>query len=80
MPFIMITVLLDMMAIGLIVPVLPHIVGTFTDSKEAQAWWFGAVALSFGLANFFGCAGARRPVGPLRPPAGAADRHRRPGA
>ena len=54
MPFIMLTVLLDMMAIGLIVPVLPHLVGTFTDSKEAQAWWFGAVALSFGVANFFG--------------------------
>lgn len=54
MPFIMLTVLLDMMAIGLIVPVLPHLVGSFTDSKEAQAWWFGAVALTFGVANFFG--------------------------
>ena len=54
MPFIMLTVLLDMMAIGLIIPVLPHIVGSFTASQEEQAWWFGAVALSFGIANFFG--------------------------
>lgn len=54
MSFIMITVLLDMIAIGLIIPVLPHIVGSFTASKEEQAWWFGAVALAFGLANFIG--------------------------
>lgn len=54
MSFIMVTVLLDMMAIGLIIPVLPHIVGTFTSSPSEQAWWFGAVALAFGLANFFG--------------------------
>lgn len=52
--FILITVLIDMMAIGLIIPVLPHIVGVFTASKEEQAWWFGAVVLAFGIANFFG--------------------------
>lgn len=54
MLFISITVLLDMMAIGLIVPVLPHIVGTFTTSNESQTFWFGVVAFTFGLANFFG--------------------------
>lgn len=54
MSFIMVTVLLDMIAIGLIIPVLPHIVGTFTASKAEQAWWFGAVALAFGAANFVG--------------------------
>ncbi len=53
MPFIMITVLLDMMAIGLIVPVLPAIVGLFTGSSAEQAFWYGAVAFSFGFANFF---------------------------
>jgi MFS transporter, DHA1 family, tetracycline resistance protein len=53
MPFILITVLIDMMAIGLIVPVLPLLVGTFTTSPTEQTFWFGAVALSFGIANFF---------------------------
>ncbi len=54
MPFIMITVLIDMVAIGLIIPVLPLLVGTFTSSQTEQAFWYGAVAIAFGVANFFG--------------------------
>ncbi len=54
MPFIMLTVLIDMAAIGLIVPVLPSIVGSFTSSQADQAWWYGAVSTAFGFANFFG--------------------------
>jgi MFS transporter, DHA1 family, tetracycline resistance protein len=54
MLFIAITVLLDMIAIGLIIPVLPHIVGRFTASNEAQTFWFGVVAFTFGIANFVG--------------------------
>ena len=52
MPFIMITVLIDMMSIGLIVPVLPALVGTFTSSQSEQAWWYGAITLAFSVANF----------------------------
>ena len=54
MPFILITVLIDMIAIGLIVPVLPLIVGTFTASPAEQTFWFGVVSFTFGVANFFG--------------------------
>src|SRR6185369_6093699 len=54
MPFIMLTVLIDMIAIGLIIPVLPHLVGTFTSSPTEKTMWFGVVAFSFGIANFFG--------------------------
>jgi DHA1 family tetracycline resistance protein-like MFS transporter len=54
MPFILVTVLIDMMSIGLIIPVLPPLVGTFTGSQADQAFWFGAVAFAFGIANFFG--------------------------
>ncbi|WP_295639212.1 MFS transporter [uncultured Methylibium sp.] len=54
MPFIMVTVFIDMMAIGLIVPVLPPLVGSFTTSQAEQAYWYGVVAFAFGLANFFG--------------------------
>ena len=53
MVFILLTVLIDMIAIGLIVPVLPLLVGTFTTSTTEQTFWFGAVALAFGVANFF---------------------------
>ncbi|MDH4289937.1 MAG: MFS transporter [Aquincola sp.] len=54
MLFIAITVLMDMMAIGLIIPVLPHIVGQFTTSNESQTFWFGVVTFTFGVANFIG--------------------------
>jgi DHA1 family tetracycline resistance protein-like MFS transporter len=43
-----------MIAIGLIVPVLPLLVGTFTASPTEQTFWFGAVALAFGVAAYFG--------------------------
>jgi DHA1 family tetracycline resistance protein-like MFS transporter len=53
MPFIMLASLLDMMSIGLIIPVLPALVGEFTGSQADQAFWYGAVTFAFGLANFF---------------------------
>jgi MFS transporter, DHA1 family, tetracycline resistance protein len=54
MPFIMLTVLIDMVAIGLIIPVLPALVGRFTGSQADQAFWYGVVVFAFGIANFFG--------------------------
>jgi DHA1 family tetracycline resistance protein-like MFS transporter len=54
MLFIAITVLLDMVAIGIIFPVLPHLVGQMTHSSGEQTFWFGVLAFTFGLANFFG--------------------------
>lgn len=52
MRFIMLTVLIDMMAIGVIVPVLPALVGRFSGSQADQAFWYGVVAFAFGLASF----------------------------
>jgi MFS transporter, DHA1 family, tetracycline resistance protein len=54
MLFIAVAVLIDMIAIGVILPVLPHIVGNFTPSKDAQTFWFGVMTFAFGAANFFG--------------------------
>jgi len=54
MPFIMLTVLIDMVSIGLIVPVLPAMVGSFTSSQADQAFWFGVVMVAYGFANFLG--------------------------
>jgi MFS transporter, DHA1 family, tetracycline resistance protein len=53
MPFIMLATLIDMMSIGLIIPVLPALVGSFTGSQADQAFWYGVVTFAFGLANFF---------------------------
>ena len=52
MRFILLTVLLDMVAIGLIIPVLPALVGQFTTDKESQAYWYTAVMGTFGVVNF----------------------------
>jgi len=52
MPFIMAATLIDMMSIGIIIPVLPALVGEFAGSQADQAFWFGAVTFAFGLANF----------------------------
>lgn len=54
MPFIMLTVLIDMVSLGLITPVLPALVGSFTGSQADQAFWYGAVAFAYGIASFFG--------------------------
>lgn len=54
MPFILIVVLIDMVSIGIMAPVLPALVGSFTGSQADQAYWYGVVAFAFGVANFFG--------------------------
>jgi DHA1 family tetracycline resistance protein-like MFS transporter len=54
MRFIMLTVLIDMLAVGLIVPVLPALVGKFASSPAEQTYWYGIVAGSYAIASFFG--------------------------
>lgn len=53
MRFIMLTVLIDMVSIGLIIPVLPVLVGTFTHNLAEQAFWYGAVLFTYAAASFF---------------------------
>jgi DHA1 family tetracycline resistance protein-like MFS transporter len=53
MRFVMVTMLIDMIGIGLIIPVLPVFVGHFTQSLAEQAFWYGAIAFTFSVANFF---------------------------
>lgn len=51
-PFIMLTSLLDIMGIGLVIPVLPVLVGQLTESRDTQAYWYGVLIAAFGLAQF----------------------------
>jgi DHA1 family tetracycline resistance protein-like MFS transporter len=52
MPFIMLAVLIDMAAIGVIIPVLPMLVGSFSTDPADQVYWYGVLAVAFGVANF----------------------------
>jgi DHA1 family tetracycline resistance protein-like MFS transporter len=54
MRFIMMVVLIDMLAVGIIVPVLPMMVGRFTVDPAEQSAWYGVVTVSYALAQFVG--------------------------
>jgi MFS transporter, DHA1 family, tetracycline resistance protein len=51
-PFILVTVLIDVMGIGLLLPVIPALVGEFTTTRDAQTYWYGALMFTFGVAQF----------------------------
>lgn len=53
MPFIMVTVLLDMMSIGIIAPVLPKLIGSFMASGAGTSMAYGAAQACFAIAQFF---------------------------
>ncbi len=54
MRFIMLAVLIDMLAVGLVIPVLPALVGTFSADAADQARGYGVVTFSFAVASFVG--------------------------
>lgn len=50
--FVLVCVFIDMLGIGLVVPVLPILVGEYVHDKEAQALWYGVMGAVFGLMQF----------------------------
>jgi MFS transporter, DHA1 family, tetracycline resistance protein len=54
LPFILVTVFLDMLGIGLVIPVLPSLVGTLTTGRDLQSYWYGALLASYGITQFLG--------------------------
>lgn len=50
--FVLVTVIIDVIGIGLILPVLPLLVGEFTTSRDTQTYWYGLLAVTFGLTQF----------------------------
>jgi DHA1 family tetracycline resistance protein-like MFS transporter len=50
--FILVCVFIDMLGIGLIVPVLPMLIGEFAGARDQQAQWYGALVTLFGLMQF----------------------------
>jgi DHA1 family tetracycline resistance protein-like MFS transporter len=53
MPFILLTLLLDMMSIGIIAPVLPQMVGSFVHTQAEVSLAYGAVQMAFAFMQFF---------------------------
>jgi DHA1 family tetracycline resistance protein-like MFS transporter len=51
-PFILVTVFLDVMGIAIVIPVLPGLIATFTADRDAQTYWYGAMLASYGLMQF----------------------------
>lgn len=51
-PFVMVTLLIDVIGIGLIIPILPILVGEFTANRQAQANWYGWIAAAYGATQF----------------------------
>ena len=41
--FILACIFLDALGIGLIVPVLPRLIGTLSETRDAQTWWYGLI-------------------------------------
>jgi DHA1 family tetracycline resistance protein-like MFS transporter len=50
--FVLVAVFIDMLGIGLIIPVMPALVGQFVDGRDQQSAWFGYLSTVFGLMQF----------------------------
>jgi DHA1 family tetracycline resistance protein-like MFS transporter len=50
--FVLIAVFIDMVGIGIAIPVLPVLVGDYTQSRAEQAYWFMALSAAYGLMQF----------------------------
>jgi len=50
--FALLCVFIDMLGVGLIIPVLPVLVGEFVSAREQQSLWYGALGATFGLMQF----------------------------
>lgn len=50
--FVLTCVFLDALGIGLIIPVLPRLIGNLAVSPDLQTVWYGAIMTSYGLMQF----------------------------
>src|SRR5258706_763912 len=50
--FVLVAVFIDMVGIGIAIPVLPVLVGAYTSSRAAQAYWNMDLSVAYGLMQF----------------------------
>jgi DHA1 family tetracycline resistance protein-like MFS transporter len=53
MPFILVVVFIDVLGIGIALPVIPMLVGLYTPNREMQAYWYGLLVVAYGVMQFF---------------------------
>jgi DHA1 family tetracycline resistance protein-like MFS transporter len=53
MPFILVVVFIDVLGIGIALPVIPMLVGLYTPTRELQAYWYGLLVVAYGVMQFF---------------------------
>lgn len=52
-PFILLTVFIDILGIGIIIPILPELIKDFTgDSTALASWYYGIIAMTYSLMQF----------------------------
>lgn len=51
-PFILVTVLLDVLTFSLTIPVWPSLISRFSDNEASAAWWMGTMIASFAVMQF----------------------------
>jgi MFS transporter, DHA1 family, tetracycline resistance protein len=52
LPFILVVVFIDVLGIGLAMPVLPMLVGDYTPGRDVQSYWYGVLVIVYGLMQF----------------------------
>jgi DHA1 family tetracycline resistance protein-like MFS transporter len=50
--FVLIAVFIDMVGVGIAIPVLPVLIGAYTESRELQAYWNMGLSAAYGLMQF----------------------------
>jgi DHA1 family tetracycline resistance protein-like MFS transporter len=50
--FVLVAVFIDMVGIGIAIPVLPVLIGAYTASREMQAYWYMGLSAAYGLMQF----------------------------
>ena len=50
--FVLIAVFIDMVGVGIAIPVLPVLIGAYTASRELQAYWSMVLLAAYGLMQF----------------------------
>ncbi|MDG5497640.1 TCR/Tet family MFS transporter [Niveispirillum sp. BGYR6] len=51
-PFILVTIFLDVLTFGLVIPVVPSLVRHFSADDAHAAWWMGMMVASFSIMQF----------------------------
>lgn len=50
--FVLACIFMDALGFGLIIPVLPRLIGDLAGTRDLQTYWYGAIMVSYGIMQF----------------------------